>query len=491
VLAETLYADWLRAQPRGAQRAANIERFLQLAQSFDQFQRQGLFRFLKFIELQREAGTEPEVSGAATENAVRLMSIHQSKGLEFPVVVLPDLAKKFNEQDQHGEIIFDEEFGLCPKVKPPHTGRRYPSLPHWLAQRRQRRELRGEEMRLLYVALTRARDTLILSATLTQKKWETLWSQPEPVTVQKIAAANSFADWLGIWFAGQNPKSEVQSAARGEWPQLSWRLVDDAELAETGKAESGKRKAESKLPALDEAAAEKLRAILNWKYPNAAATKRKAKASVTELRRAAEELDDEAEPVFTPPAWAGQKRKAESGKRKLSAADLGTAHHKFLQHFTLEKTGELAAEAERLERENYLSADERTVLDLAALTSFWNSPLGKNIQAHAENVRRELPFTARFSPAEIAGITGEKTAGGLENEFIIVQGVADLVVLRPAEIWLVDFKTDDLRAEELAGKIKTYTPQLRLYATALEKIFQRQVTLRALHFLTARRTEII
>ena len=149
--------------PRGAQRRANVEQFLNLAQQFDQFQRQGLFRFLKFIEAQREAGAEPEVAPVADENAVRLMSIHQSKGLEFPVVVVADLAKPFNEQDLRGEIILDGEFGLCPRVQPPQTGGRYPSLPHWLAQRRQRRELRGEELRLLYVAMTRARDTLILS----------------------------------------------------------------------------------------------------------------------------------------------------------------------------------------------------------------------------------------------------------------------------------------------------------------------------------------
>ena len=79
-------------------------------------------------------------------------------------MVVADLAKPFNEQDLRGEIIFDEQFGLCPRVKPPHTGRRYPSLPHWLAQRHQRREQRGEELRLLYVAMTRARDTLILTA---------------------------------------------------------------------------------------------------------------------------------------------------------------------------------------------------------------------------------------------------------------------------------------------------------------------------------------
>ena len=108
MLAETHYAEWLRSRPRGAQRQANVERFLGLAQQFDQFQRQGLFRFLKFIEAQQAAEAEPEVAAVAEENAVRLMSIHQSKGLEFPVVVVADLAKPFNEQDLRGEIIFDE-----------------------------------------------------------------------------------------------------------------------------------------------------------------------------------------------------------------------------------------------------------------------------------------------------------------------------------------------------------------------------------------------
>jgi len=510
ILAETHYADWLQSRPRGAQRRANVEQFLNLAQRFDQFQRRGLFRFLKFIEAQRDAGAEPEVAPVADENAVRLMSIHQSKGLEFPVVVIADLAKTFNEQDLRSEIILDGQFGLCPRVQPPQTGARYPSLPHWLAQRRQRRELRGEELRLLYVAMTRARDTLILTASVTEKNWGEKWTQPRPVTTQQIAGAKSFADWLAIWFANQakSPKSKVQSETEGKLPELRWRIVDDEELA--GKAEGGKRKAEVELSALDDATAKRLRGILEREYPFKAATKRKAKSSVTELRRAAEELDDEAEPVFSfqfsgkrparTSAPPGQKRKAESGKRKLSAAETGTAHHKFLQHVALKKTGDLTAlesESVRLEREKILSAEERAVLDLDALADFWNSPPGRKIREQPpESVKRELPFTAKFSPEELDALAGSSRCDDrtpqrdvpTSNEFVVVQGVADLAVLLPREIWLVDFKTDQIRASELAEKTRIYAPQLKLYAGALAKIYSRPVANCWLHFLDIRKT---
>jgi ATP-dependent helicase/nuclease subunit A len=501
ILTETHYAEWLRSRPRGAQRCVNVEQFLHLARQFDQFQRQGLFRFLKFIEAQREIEAEPEVPAVPTENAVRLMSIHQSKGLEFPVIAVAGLAKNFNEQDQRGEIIFDEQFGLCPRVKPPHTGRRYPSLPHWLAQRHQRPELRGEELRLLYVALTRARDTLILAAQISEKKWETLWTKLGSVTPQKIVAAKSFADWFGLWFANQaqSPKSRVQDEMQGELPHLRWRVVNDEELADEDKAASGERRAEMELPELDDATKDRLQKILSWQYEFGAATTRAAKSSVTMLRRqAAEEPDDEAEQVFSYPssqkrlagmfAQPNPKRKAESGKRELNAAETGVAHHKFLQHFTLEKTGELAAEAERLVRENYLSVDERDVLDLKIIAAFWDSDTGQKIRRHAAEVKREFAFTAKFSPAELDGIFARKSSPELANEFVVVQGVTDLVVLLALEIWIVDFKTDEVGADDLPEKVKLYAPQLGLYARALARIYSRPVTNCWLHFLSARIT---
>jgi ATP-dependent helicase/nuclease subunit A len=495
VLIETHYDYWLKSRPRGVQRYANVGRFLNLAQRFDQFQRQGLYRFLKFIEAQREAEVEPDVATGTDENAVRLMSIHQSKGLEFPVVAIADLAKPFNTQDIRDEIIFDEKFGLCPRVKPPHTGRRYSSLPHWLAQRHQRREQAGEELRLLYVALTRARDTLILTSSVTEKKWTELWTESGAITTQKILAVKSYADWLGSWFGfvqGQNPKPQIQNAGQGTLPHLVWRIVDDTELT-WQKMENGKQKAGMQLPELDEKLLQTLGETLAWQYGFDAATKRAAKSSVTALRRqTADESEDEAEQVFpVQPVFTGQRRKTENGKQNLSAADAGNAHHKFLQHVSLEKTDGLAAlasEAKRLEREKVLSAYEHAALDLQAVSAFWNSGAGTSIREHKADVKRELAFTAKFDPHELSEIVGTKSSRDLEDEFVVVQGVADLVVLLPNEIWLVDFKTDEVRVADLPAKIKIYEPQLKLYASALAKIYSRPVTNCWLHFLSAQKT---
>jgi ATP-dependent helicase/nuclease subunit A len=485
VLAVTHYADWLRSLPHGGQRRVNVERFLNLAQKFDQFQRQGLFRFLKFVEAQRESEAEPEVAPVAEENAARLMSIHQSKGLEFPVVAVADLAKSFNMQDLRNEIIFDNEFGLCPRVQPPRTGRRYPSLPHWLAQERLRREQAGEELRLLYVAMTRARDVLILTGSVTEKKWETLWTKANVVTAQEILAAKSYADWLGLWFAQQ---VGANSAMQGELPNLRWRIADDAELVGEATVEQSEAKVE--WPELDGEVLHRLRETLTWNYGFNTATVRKAKSSVTALRReAADELDEEAEQIFPARQFAPTGRR--DAHMKLSAADAGTAHHKFLQHVAFENIGELAAlkaEAERLEREKVLSSDERAALDLEAVAAFLNSEPGQKIRRQVAKMKRELPFTAKFSPLELSEIIGTKSEAGLEKEFTVVQGVADLVVPLSHEIWLVDFKTDEIRAGELPDKIKLYAPQLKFYSRALSKIYNRPVTNCWLHFLSAKRT---
>jgi ATP-dependent helicase/nuclease subunit A len=278
----------------------------------------------------------------------------------------------------------------------------------------------------------------------------------------------------------------------GELAYLRWRIADDADLRDDSTCSSRGDEAQTQdLLELDAVTAEKLRAMLSWEYPFAAATQRPAKSSVTALRRQAEEeLDDEAEQIF--PARTFVRAERRKSRAKLSAAETGTAHHKFLQQVALENADDVAAlesEAGRLEREKVLSADERAALNLEDIAAFWRSEPGRKIRAQAANVRRELAFTARFSPAELAAITGAKSEPGLEAEFVVVQGVADLVVLLPEEIWLVDFKTDQIDKDELPKKVEIYKPQLKLYARALAKIYARPVMHCWLHFLKTQQTE--
>ncbi|MFO1477679.1 MAG: UvrD-helicase domain-containing protein [Verrucomicrobiota bacterium] len=234
VLAETDYEAWLLTQPRGAQRRANVLRLLELARQFDRFQRQGLFRFLEFVDAQRAAETEPESAGAVTDDSVQLLSIHQSKGLEFPVVALADLGKKFNETDLRADVLLDEEFGLCPQIHPPGGGGRYPSLPAWLAAQRQRRELLAEELRLLYVAVTRPRDALLLFGSISEKQFQSRWTGPDEFMPDKLLDVRSYADWIAPWFA-RHAAPGAEGRLSGQNDLVRWVIHEQAPALPQGK----------------------------------------------------------------------------------------------------------------------------------------------------------------------------------------------------------------------------------------------------------------
>lgn len=135
-----------------------------------------------------------------------------------------------------------------------------------------------------------------------------------------------------------------------------------------------------------------------------------------------------------------------------------------------------------------MTPEQVASLDFAAINHFWQSDLGRHFSSKADCVRRELAFTARFSAAEVNALMGQPEFASRE-EFVVVQGVADLAVLLPGEIWLLDFKTDVITVDEVPAKRQFYEPQLRLYALALRKIYGRPVTQRWLHFLALRKSE--
>jgi ATP-dependent helicase/nuclease subunit A len=579
-LTETHYEALLLAGARGDERAANVRRLLDLARQFDPYQRQGLYRFLKFVEAQEEAELDSQPELSPTEDAVRLISIHKSKGLEFPVVALACLGTRFNERDLNEPVLLSECHGLCPKITPPDSQQSFPSLPFWLARRGERRELRGEELRLLYVAMTRARDTLILAGTTGRKAGIVRWQAPPSgsVSTSEVVFARSHLDWLLMWLPRAVAEKDWRNDRDGENEFLRWRIYQENDAAFADEVPKEREAATDSRNAgtNDTELVEDVKARLAWQYPFVAATTEAAKTSVSAIRRrVANEEEGEVRDIFaTHPGRAAMRSRTTGETTRLSAAERGNAHHLFLQLLNLERAGseaELKAEAQRFSQEGRMKPEQIAALDFASIASFWRSDLGRRIRSHAGCVRRELAFTARFSTRELEALTSEskllhshrspeplgipltrpadtrspdggenspkapcieplnpgapplpslspapsggegglrpgegevreegwgegaragerKCTADLSEDFVVVQGVADLVALLPKEIWLVDFKTDEMDASEVEAKKKLYEPQLKSYALALARIYRRPVTESWLHFLAIAKT---
>jgi ATP-dependent helicase/nuclease subunit A len=343
------------------------------------------------------------------------------------------------------------------------------------------------------VAMTRARDRLLLVGSVSAKQFEARWKQDCEINTTALLHARSYADWLGIWFA-KNCAATAGDGNCGETKDCRWILHDDASLVEnTNETEAAKVKATVQLNSAETA---RLREKLETYYPFGAATDEPAKTSVSALRRRAMGMleQEETNELFRPRTRA-RNTQVQSAMDKKSSADVGTAYHRFLERVAFDRLGdvkELRAEAERMVGEGILVREEVEWLNFESLLQFWRSDFGRKIQANARHAKRELPFTARFSPAELSReMTASATTGPakeLENEFVIVQGVADVAVILPKEIWLLDFKTDRVAANGLNDKMEIYRPQLNLYARALERIYGRPVTERWLHFLSCGKT---
>ncbi len=481
VIEQTHYADWIATQERGGQKRANVERLLQLTRQFDAYEGESLYRFLKFVEAQQESEVNVEPAALPATDAVRLMSIHQSKGLEFPIVVLADLGKAFNFADLNSRIIFDEEYGLCPQIQPPNSAQFYPSLPWWLAGRRQRRKMLGEEMRLLYVALTRAGQRLILCGTASKNRLEKKWPQQaaEAPDVAEILACPNYLDWLGPWLLRRAGPEALEISGGDEL--LAWTLYDESDPRLAGGPAPGPVE---KQPG-DWSISPEQRKRLLWRYPFSVETGQPAKTTVTSLRRQISDAEgEESFPLFSPAKT----------RRKLSAADVGLAHHAFLQWVSFDKVQSAAAmqaEAGRIVKQNLLSPAQAAALDFEGLAAFWKSETGQMFLSQSTQLERELPFTASFSAAELEKLGCANFAHAGPGEFVVVQGVVDLAAILPDEIWLLDFKTDRIGGGGLDEKVTEYRPQLLLYALALERIHHRPVSKCYLHFLDARHTVAI
>ena len=448
----------------GEGRRARLLRLFELARSFETTGWRGLRRFLDWLRSMRERGEEPAFPDEDGGGAVRIMSIHRSKGLEFPVVFIGDTARQFNRSDLRGSVLVHPELGLGPKFTDAARGIEYPTLARRAVANRLERELLSEELRLLYVAMTRARERLFITCTLAdpQKTMDKLApAAQEHIPAQALLPMRSMAEWLICAALGTGGRALTLSIGGDE--EGAPRRVTPAAQPEPERTG-------------EEASPVDFDALLAWRYPHSGAETLPSKLTATELKSLAEP-DAESAELLPRAARTFRRPDIALAARRLTAAERGTATHLALRYLELGAltTPEAAREAvDRLAAAGKLSAREAAAVDAAGLCRFALSPLGRRIAA-APRVLREFPF-ALLCPAE-------RFFPGAEGEELLLQGVVDCCLIEPDGAVIVDYKTDRIAPEAAPERAKRYAAQLETYAWAVSRITGLAVKAKIVYFL--------
>ena len=465
IYAETDLFAICTAMNGGEERRANLMRLFELARSFEETGYRGLFRFVGWLRRMAERGQEPARS--AEGDYVSIMSIHKSKGLEFPFVFLCDLAHQFNKSDSRDSVLIHSSLGLGPKRTDALRGIEFPTLARRAIERQIEREGLSEEMRILYVAMTRARERLIMTAPWKNaeagiKKLSDTAASPMPPAL--LRSASSPLQWL-IWAALSDSDENIRI-----------RIIP-ADSIDAADASDEAKKPELSPAKADKEAVEAISRHLSYVYPHAVAVELPTKVSATDLSRY--DNDGEAAPLLQQVEEFEFRRLDFSAGKKLSAAAKGTAAHLFMQYVNYAEAGSpegIASELQRLEAAGLLSPEEARAVDTATLFRFFQSEPGSLLR-RAEKVHREFRFTLLEDAANCFGPDAE-------GEEVLLQGVIDCLVEEPDGLTVIDYKTDRVSPEAAPERAKRYAAQIRAYAESAERIFGKTVKRRLLCFLT-------
>lgn len=486
---DTAYVDFVGAMPGGDVRQANLKALYDRARQYEEAGFRGLFRYLQLMDKMKEDGLDlaPAKVVSEKEDVVRIMSIHKSKGLEFPVVFVADMGKAFNRRDTQDQILFHNRLGIGLKQYDPEWRMSYPTLIWSGIAAQLRWEGTAEEERILYVAMTRARDQLILTGhnSHIDHDWQRWTSRLNP------AQAKSYFDWvMPAALALFGAKADADYARPGAaWQDAVWQ-VRIARAVPAGTVEEGAYDGEPRLEALRRGdltgtpVPSWLDEQLSWQYAYPQAVRTAAKFSVSEVKRRyqelhSDELQDEADlsvpaAAVIPPApgeddaFAALPPWLAGEEAAVSGAQRGTALHKALQYITPaadQTTATLRREIDAFVRQGLLSRDEAKLVYVPVLAAFCQSDIGRRM-AESPELHREYPFTVL-----LAG--GDPLPEIEKGEQILIQGVIDCL-FREDDAWiLVDYKSDRL---ETADAFRSrYAVQLALYKRAVEQITHRPV----------------
>ena len=465
------------AMPDGAVRKSNIQTFYQLAVDCEKTGCRDLEQFLEHLESLEDKGLVTD-SGQSASGSVTIMSIHKSKGLEFPVVFVCGLSRSFNRESARAQVLCDQSLGLGLAALDEKNRVRYPTIAKRAIASKITADSLSEEMRVLYVALTRARDRLVMtyaSQTLEKDLAEIALRMDVGDRDLLTQDAVCSGDWILMTALRRTEAGELFSL--GGRPKLiqpgepAWRIsVCSAPIMSASKEEQ--KEQISSMPA---EMLEQLRNGLAYRYPHIAATQAPSKQTATQ--RKGRQKDAEAT-EHTP-----MQRETETKWRKASfirsgkdGTALGTATHAVMQYIRYDFCTDAESvrwEVDRLVQENYITAEQGTMVDCQQIAAFFQTEIGRRLCRHP-NVQREFKFSilddaTHYDPS-------------LVGEEILLQGVVDCAMVDEDSVTVIDFKTDYVTEETLVEKAEHYRPQVMAYADAMARIYQLPVKESWLYF---------
>ncbi len=493
IYSQTDYLSFVSALPGGSQRRANLLKLHQRAIQFENFAFSlnciSLSRFVNFLQKLLESGgdwspAEPDSSAA---NAVRVMSVHKSKGLEFPVVILAEMNRQFRTNMDAGDCITDGYAGVGLKIIDRDSGSKLSLLTWQLISQKQKRQNLAEEMRILYVAMTRAKDKLVLSGAAESKNCIQLLSSVALCNSEKLPSwlieeAGSELDWIFLAL-GRHKKLtehfELPVEVDGKDKNLfdlkmysSDKILQLEEQLLKKPLISRYDQIKSSLP--DESLLESITKNLSWRYPFKKAAAVKAKQSVTSLVQIAEQF-----------AEADYSFSFESFERLADKTDslvIGSATHLVIQNIDLKETASEIAICRiitDLLKKGCITKQVAEKIDVSSVLKFFDSDLGKLLQDSNNTVMREWPFTYAASAVDL-----HPDLQDCKDEKIIIQGIVDMLVKTEDGLVIIDFKTDRIDCLRARQKSKLYAPQLKWYCKAAGEILSVENVAGWLYFLT-------
>ena len=460
----------------GEVRAENLQTFYGLAADFEMTSRRELGQFLEYLDMMEKKGLM--TAGESASGAVTIMSIHKSKGLEFPVVFLCGLSREFNRESLRAQVLCDRKLGLGLSVADTKNRVRYPAISKRAIASKTVTESLSEEMRVLYVAMTRARDRLVMTYASRdlQKELQDLALRMDISGAERLTAE---AICPGKWVL----LSALQRVDAGQFHNLGgrpdhvrtarypWKIaVVSASKEET--AVSGPQDDELRLP---EGALNQLREALCFTYPYLAATTAPSKQTATQRKgrqKDQEAAEDTQEIEVIHRSW--KKPAFKGGSRQGKA--YGSAIHAALQHISFAACTDaetVRQEVERLVSRRLLTREQGDLIDCQTVADLFATDIGRQLRSGVPCIR-EFKFSILDD--------GSHYGGGLAGEQVLLQGVVDCAMIEEDGITVVDFKTDAVTEETIANLVDRYRPQVETYVHALERIYEKPVKKALLYF---------